>query len=113
MGQANNTETFERVVDTIRQTFPSLQFETDYDHPQLDALVTIPVQTNLRFGMSVYLDNDELLLTTNSFHMEWFPCTNEKVVDDYAESICGLISGTFRIVEYSREGVPFKARLDR
>jgi hypothetical protein len=84
--------TFER----IRAAFPTLTMNLDLHPAHVELAMDIPVQPGLPF--KVWLDfqkGDELTLSASHFWYEWFPCTNQKKVDEYVEAVSGLLSGRF------------------
>src|SRR6266568_8671253 len=76
-----------------------------------------PFQPKIASGIEmklVPLQVDELHLNAGGYlWLEWFPCTDEGVEADFFESVHGLLSGRFRIVEHHRRGSAFKAVLER
>ena len=102
------------IVETIRSRFPSLRTALVTQHPQVEVMLEIPAQSGLTFPISINLQNvDELHLNTGSFWCEWFPCQKQEVCDRFAEAVCGLLSGTYRVVEYWRFGSALKAHLQK
>jgi hypothetical protein len=107
-------EKFMQVVETIRRQFPHLRTELFLEHPHVEAMLEIPAQDGLNFDVSINLQNcDELHLNAGSFWCEWFPCRKPDVFDEFVDAVSGLLSGSYRIVEYSRAGVSLKANLER
>jgi hypothetical protein len=100
--------TFER----IRAGFPSLTMNLDLHPAHVELAMDIPVQPGLSFKVWLDFQNgDELTLSASRFWYEWFPCTDQKIVDKYLEAVCGLLSGQFRILEHWRGGRVVKAQL--
>ena len=84
----------------------------DTHHPHLDVNMDIPKQPGLAFDVNLNFQNsDELHLSAGHFWLEWFPCGDDKVVKAYREAVCGVLSGTFRILEYYRGNKAIKAQL--
>jgi hypothetical protein len=104
---------FRSIVEHIQGAFPQLVLHATFDHPHLDADVTIPQQPGLVFPMNINLQGDELHLSAGSLWVEWFPCTNPTIVAEFRDIVHGLLAGTFRIVEHDRAGVSVKADLQR
>ncbi|MFA5835240.1 MAG: hypothetical protein WDA22_17305 [Bacteroidota bacterium] len=94
-------EIFVKAVDIIRTRFPNLDSELILEHPNVDAELNILPQAGLKFGISINLQDDELFLSTKSLSASWFPCWNQQKFDEFISAVDGLISGTYRIVEYS------------
>lgn len=107
-------EKFMGVVSIIRARFPTLRTELIAEHPHVGTMLEIPEQEGLIFSVSINLQNcDELHLNAGSFWCEWYPCRKSEVCGRFAEAVCGLLSGEYRIVEYWRSGVALKANLER
>jgi len=99
---------------SIRAGFPHLRMTLDTEPGNVDVSLAIPKQSGLDFDVMVNLQGDELHLNAGAyFWLEWFPCTDEGVEADFFESVDGLLSGRFRIVEQHRRGEAFKASLER
>jgi hypothetical protein len=104
----------EEVLATLRRRFPSLAVDRCADAPGVDALVRLPVQTGLEVEIDLSLqNNDELHLTAGHFWVEWFPCHDQRIFDDFMDAVVGLISGRYRIVEQFVRGRPTQAKLQR
>ena len=100
--------------ESIQVAFPHLTTTLDTGPGNVDVSLEIPKQPGLDFDVVVNLQGDELHLNVGSnFWLEWFPCTNEGVEAGFFESVHGLLSGRFRIVEHHRRGKAFKAVLER
>jgi hypothetical protein len=100
--------TFEK----IRAAFPTLTMNLDSHPAHVELAMGIPVQPGLPFKVWLDFQNgDELTLSASHFWYEWFPCTNQKKVDEYLEAVLGLISGRFRILEHWRGGRVVKSQL--
>jgi len=107
-------EKFMQVVETIRNEFPNLQSELALEHPQVEAMFTLPAQAGLKFEVSINLQNcDEFHLNAGSFWCEWFPCSEQEVCDRFVNAVRGLLSGSYRIVEHHQFGSAVKAELQR
>ena len=114
MARKVEREVFLEVVETIKRRFPYLQASLQEEHPHVETLLTIPAQEELPFEVRINLQNcDELHLNAGKIWCEWFPCRKKEITDQFVEAVCGLLSGEFRIVEYSRKGETFKAELQR
>src|SRR5438270_13804016 len=106
-------ERFDEAVEIIRRRFPRLRLEFKHD-PQVDALVDIPRQPGLDFGVNINLQNyDELHISAGALWVEWFPCGEQEVFDRFIEAVTGILLGTFRIIEHRVMGSPGKAELQR
>ena len=100
--------TFEK----IRAAFPALTMNLDSHPAHVELAMDIPVQPGLSFKVWLDFQNgDELTLSASRFWYEWFPCTNQKTVDEYLEAVSGLLSGRLRILEHWRGGRIVKAQL--
>jgi hypothetical protein len=67
-------------------------------HPRASTCGLAHGEPGLAFAVNLNL----LHLSAGHFWFEWFPCTKPDVVAAYAEAVSGVLSGTFRIVEYYR-----------
>ena len=85
------------------------------EHPFVHAIADIPVQPGVDFNVSINLQNqDELHLNVGkNFWVEWFPCREQEVFDDYINAVTGVISGEYRIVERYLFGKADSAVLER
>lgn len=108
-------ERFEQALEQIRAAFPSLRIEIARDHQHVEALADIPRQAGLDFDVGINLQNaDELHLTAGShFWVEWFPCGDQEVFDQFVTAAKGVISGEYRIVESYALGRAVTAQLQR
>jgi hypothetical protein len=106
-------ERFATVLATIRARFPHLQIETTPENPREDAHATLPAQPGLSFAIDLSLQGDELHIVAGSFWVEWFPCHNDRKYSRYLDSVLGLLSGEYRIVETYRGQRPVRATLER
>ena len=100
------------VFGEIRESFPDLAMR-DSESPDGEPQLEVPEQNGLHFDVALYLYGDVLNLCAGEFWGEWFPCSNSEVVSRYVEAATGLLSGSFRIVEHSRNGHFLKAFLQR
>jgi hypothetical protein len=103
----------QRVValfESLVAEFANLTMSLDAEAVEL----AIPKQPSLDFDVNINLQGNELHLNAGTgFWLEWFPCTDDGVEADFAESVRGLLSGRYRIVEQRRRGQAFKATLQR
>lgn len=104
---------FTFLVEYIQRAFPQFVLHATFDHPQVDADLTIPQQSGLVFTININLQGDALHLIVGSLWVQWFPCTDPAIVAEFRDVVDGLLAGTFRIVEHCRAGVPVKADLQR
>jgi hypothetical protein len=80
----------------------------------VDLILDIPRQPGLLFHVNLNLQGDELHLGAGeSFHVEWFPCTDADIEARFFESVRGILSGHYRIAEYRRRGETVRAVLER
>ena len=81
----------------ITKAFPNLITSSDED-PNVDLSIIIPEQLGIEFAINLNLQTDELHLSTQYFSGSWFPITKHSVVQQYTQSVIGLIKGEYRIV---------------
>jgi hypothetical protein len=75
--------TFEK----IRAEFPALNMNVCFQPADVELAMDIPVQPGLSFKVWLnFQTGDELTLSASRFWYEWFPCTNQKKVDEYLEA---------------------------
>jgi hypothetical protein len=80
----------------------------------VDVALDIPAQSGLLFNVSLNLQNlDELHLSAGALWVSWFPCTRPDRASEYVDSVIGLLSGRYRILEFHRGARAVKARLQR
>jgi hypothetical protein len=113
MGRRVDVEEMAALFVRIQEAFPHLTMRLERDHPHLDLNMDIPRQAGLVFDVNVNLQGDELHLSAEAFWLEWFPCTEAEIVDGFRETVHGVLSGTFRIVEHLRGSRVVKAELQR
>ena len=106
-------ERFNEAVERIRQTFPNLRIEIASDHPHVNASLDIPAQPGLAFDVNINLQNDELHLSAGEFWVEWFPCGDTAVFENFMDAVIGLLSGRYRILEYLVGSSTARAQLQR
>ena len=102
-----------QLFGNIQDAFPYLHMKLESKHPNVDLNLEIPVQRNLEFDINVNLQGDELHLSAGHFWLEWFPCSDAHVVEQFREAVHGLLSGEFRVIEYYRGKRAVKAELQR
>ena len=100
--QPVNKEPISKLFGEIQRRFPHLGMKFQFNHPEVDLNLDIPKQVGLEFDVNVNLQGDELHLSAGHFWMEWFPCTNPRVIEKWREAVYGVLSGEFRIIEYYR-----------
>ena len=103
--------TFQRIA----AAFPLLKSVID-EAPNDSTEVTmhIPTQAGLNFDVHLNLQNsDELHLQAGALWVEWFPCTREDKAQAFFDSVVGLLSGRYRIIESRRGKRPVSALLQR
>lgn len=106
----NKTEII-NLFKAIIADFPDFTMQYDNNPKNVDLSIDIANQPGLPFDINLNLQGDELHLNAESFWCEWFPCTDPKIVKDFRESVYGLLSGRYRIVEQYCGKRPVKADL--
>jgi hypothetical protein len=102
------------VFERVRESFPALTMVLDREPEHVDLRLHIPSQPGLVFDLDLNLQNrDELHLAAGALWVEWFPCTRPDRQEAYIETVVGLLSGRFRILEHRRGRRPVKAELQR
>ena len=103
-----------RLFQEIQAAFPRLTMKLERNHPHLDLNMDILRQDGLSFDVNLNLQNaDELHLSAGHFWLEWFPCSDPKIVEDFREAVHGVLSGNYRIVEYGLGKRVLKSILQR
>ena len=99
--------------EQIRGRLVELNVVVDEDHPYLDLTLDIPEQRGLAFPIHANLQNDdEIHLECCGASLCWFPCSQPDNVDDFVETVVGLVQGTCRIVQKLRGGAVRTARVE-
>lgn len=111
----DNKDLAVQIFCRIQELFPNLKMEFDLEPEHVDVNVDIPKQEGLLFDVNLNLQNlDELHFSVgSSFWLEWFPCSDEKVSQQYFEAVSGVLSGNYRILEHHRGKKVVKAQLQR
>ena len=109
------TELAEFAFSEIQESFPELVCRLDREPERgVDLELVIPEQPGLSFEVALNLQNiDELHLNAPGLWVEWFPCTKPEVLTRYVEAVCGLLSGSSRILQHHRKGRLVKSYLQR
>jgi hypothetical protein len=97
----------------ISARFPHLEITENLDHP-VEISLTLPQQPGMKHQVWLALQNeDELHFSVGHFWLEWFPCTRPERVEQFVESVCGFLSGQYRVIEHNRGQSCFKAELQK
>lgn len=98
----------------IRSAHPALTMFVDFHPKRADLAMDIPAQTRLSFDVALSLQNlDELHLDVSVLSFTWYPCTKLETIEEYMESVSGLLSGQFRVLEHWRGTRAVRAELQR
>jgi len=100
-------------MNNIKATFPNLATIDEFDDNNVDLSVNIPKQAHLDFDINMNLQTDELHISTDYFNGSWFSIKSPEVVDLYLESVKGLITGDYRIVQYWNNNKLYKSYLQK
>ena len=104
------------IFNRIQNEFPNLSMELDSDPSvPVDLLFTINKQDGLEFDISLNLQNfDEIHLSTCHIDCSFFPITKENVSETIINSVKGIISGNYRVVQIkNKKGKTIKSLLQR
>ncbi len=101
------------VFEQIQADFPDLEMELTKPDEHFDLELNIPAQHGLDFWIGLNLQGDELHLCASGFWVEWFPCTEESVVEEFVAAVYGLINGTYRLKVVRRGQSVVKSTLQR
>ncbi len=95
----------------IAKQFPNLSmFENTEDLVELS--ITMPIQPGLKYKILLLLQNeDELHFCVNNFQLEWFPCKDKNIVEDFVKAVSEFIAGETRILEHYRGRQCVKSQL--
>jgi len=98
----------------IQTDFPDFEM-TILDHdPNAPAAMVIPVQSRITRRIFLDLQKTSVLnLSIGPVWLTWQPCHQEHIRDDYFATVCGLLAGTYRFVEYRRGVEVVKAEIQR
>ena len=100
---------FQEIADLNK----NLKNELALNPPHVDLEMNFPKQEGLKFNININLQGDELHLNASNLWIEWFPCDDEKIKKEFIESVSGLLSGEYRMVEYLRGEKPIKTKLQK
>lgn len=74
----------------------------------------LPVQAGLNYEIVLSLSNDdELHFVVGHFWIEYFPCTDSRVVEEFIDAVCGFMDGQYRILEHYRGADCIRADLQK
>jgi hypothetical protein len=98
----------------IQTDFPDFEM-TILDHdPNAPAAMVIPVQSRITRRIFLDLQKTSVLnLSIGPVWLTWQPCDQEHIRDDYFATVCALLAGTCRFVEYRRGAEVVKAEIQR
>jgi len=98
----------------IQTDFPDFEM-TILDHdPNAPAAMVIPVQSRITRRIFLDLQKTSVLnLSIGPVWLTWQPCDQEHIRDDYFATVCALLAGTYRFVEYRRGAEVVKAEIQR
>lgn len=101
------------VFQRIQEEFPNLEMELIEPDEHVSLELNIPAQHGLDFWIGLNLQGDELHLCANGFWVEWFPCTEESVIEEYVAAVYGLVNGTHRLKVVRRGQAVVNSTLQR
>ncbi len=102
------------MLESIRLSFPHLKMELDLEPKKpVNLLMDIFKQDGLNFDMHLYLADDALHLVIGNFWSEWFPCTDQENINNFRETVNGVIKGTYRIADTYRGDKCLKSEIQR
>jgi hypothetical protein len=100
------------IFKEIKKLYLNLEMQLDEENPNVDIMMIIPKQKGLDFEICLNLQNiDELHLEVGKLWMCWFPCTERENKNDYLNTLNGLITGKYRILETIKGNKVVKAQL--
>jgi hypothetical protein len=100
-----------QAVAEIAVRFPTLNMVENPQDP-VELSITLPIQPGLKQQVWLCLqNNDELHFSVGHLWLDWFPCTNPDRVRAYIDSVCGYLSGEYRVLEHYRGNRCVKAEL--
>jgi len=109
----DNKENVIALFKAIISDFPKLSMRFEPDPKNVDVSIDIARQPGLPFDINLNLQGDELHIAASAFCCEWVPSTNSKVIEEFRKSVCGLLSGEYRILEHYRGEHPVRSELQR
>ncbi len=113
MAKQVDIEKISGIFTGIREKFSHLRSGLITEHSQVEMMLEFPEQDRLSFAVPLYLTDDILNFTARRLWAEYFPCTEQKVIDNYAEDVVGLLSGEYRIIEFLRGDKVVKSYLEK
>ncbi len=103
----------EALFERVRARFGNLcSLLSDTPIPQIDLELQFDAQPELIFPVAATLQGDAICLSVGgTFWGEWFPCTRPQVVAEFEACLSGVLAGSVRLVEFSRNGKIWKSQL--
>lgn len=109
-----NTDYFHsarNIFKEVQKAFPHISMQVKFDDPHVDLSMDINKQKGLDFDINVNLQTDELHISTEFIWCQFFPMP--AINDIFYDSICGLISGSYRVLQLYKEETIYKAYLQK
>src|SRR6266568_1928091 len=98
METATHRDVATAVFERLRIAFPKLRMELRLEDPNVDITMEIPAQAGLVFKVNVNLQGDELHLRVGDhLWVEWFPCSDSGKVEEYEDTVKGILAGRYRV----------------
>ncbi|MEQ8245177.1 hypothetical protein [Fulvivirga sp.] len=104
----------EKTFQKVQDTFPELNMTIDYEDEHVDLSMVILEQNGLDFDIHLNLQNDdELHISTAFIWCQLFSAESSELVEFFFESVVGLISGEYRILQFVNKDKVYKSLLQK
>ena len=101
------------LFNEIQSAFPHLEMILNTNHAHVDLDFEIPVQAGLSFPINLNLQGDELHISSGAFWLSYYPCHRDDVRRAYLDTVRGLLSGEYRLLEHRRGSKVAKVELQK
>lgn len=100
-------------INKIRSHFGDLEIIEEFNDKYLDLSFNIPRQLGLDFDINLNLQTDELHISMEFISASWFSIKSPEIVDLFIDTVKGLITGNYRIVQYWNKNKLIKCCLQK
>jgi hypothetical protein len=112
MNENQYSKIAKKIFSEIQEKNPEILM-VFYDDPNYDLSIDIPVQDNMMFELFCYQDFDTLGLQAGNVTCEFFPITEDEIMEEYINAVSGLLKGSYRIVSFSKAHLFYKSILQK
>lgn len=95
----------------IQSVFSQLQMTLNLDPRSDDVSLDIPLQQGVSLPVKIDLLDDGLRIFVGQSVLEWCPCGEGFIQEEFLNAACGVLSGRLRVLEHYRGTRAIKAEL--